>query len=65
MKTKLTLEKRLTIRPTPRDLEHLDRIAAALRSQGHPYFTRTDAVRHALATVAVACEATASTGAIE
>lgn len=43
---------RLTIRPTETDLRNLDLIANALRANGRPYTTRTDVVRHCLATIA-------------
>ena len=48
---------RLAIRPTQADLANLDAIAAVLRAAGTPYATRSDAIRHALATIAASMSA--------
>ncbi len=48
----MTTETRLAIRARPADLHNLDAIATGLRIAGRTYATRTDALRHALATVA-------------
>ena len=48
---------RLAMRPTPADLTNLDAIAVALRAAGQPYATRSDAIRHALATIAASVSA--------
>ena len=48
---------KLAMRPTQDDLRHLDIIAAALRSAGQPFVTRSDALRHALRVVASAVSA--------
>lgn len=47
---------KLALRPTVADMAHLDTIAASLRATGKPYATRSDAMRHALATVAAAAD---------
>jgi len=48
----MTTETRLAIRARPADLHNLDAIANGLRHAGRTFATRTDALRHALATVA-------------
>lgn len=47
----------LNIRPTPKDLQHLETIAKAMQvASGRTFVNRTDAVRHALGTTAGAIQ---------
>lgn len=55
----MTNEQRLTVRATDTDLLHLANIAVALRANGKPFVTRTDALRHALRVTAAAMVAPA------
>lgn len=53
----MAIDQRLAFRATTTDLHNLAAIATGLQASGQTFANRTDAMRHALATVAAALAA--------